>query len=507
MPSEPTSPHASETGAKAASGTPSLTTLRDLANLTEQMYLNRLRFYQPYPKQRLFHYQGKTKTLRLFMAGNQLGKSDAGGAETAMHLTGRYLKGWPGRVFKHPIRAWAAGVTGTSTRDIVQQKLMGDPGAFGSGFIPADCIIKAVPSRALPNALDFVRVKHISGGESIVYFKSYEQGMEKWQGAGIDWIWLDEEPRDFDIWMEALARITATRGSIALTFTPLQGVSRVVKSFFPKPDSSEKSYARMEIHEARHEDGTSHLTDEMIQQILQRYPASQRDARLRGLPLLGSGLVFDGVVPEDILEDPPTIGMYWRKIGAIDFGGGTHPTAYVQLAHDTEADVIHLIHSYKKADPRVAVHASSILMAGRRVPCAWPKDGHQRQDRQGGKKLKDLYAQHGLLMLRDHSQYPDGNVGVEDGVADILDRMQTGRFKVSYHHRGWWEEFNMYHRKDNVIVKEFDDLMSATRYGVMSIRYARTVKRFNSAAIVTRGLEYDPISDFKRRKINPSRWN
>lgn len=55
---------------------------------------------------------------------------------------------------------------------------------------------------------------------------------------------------------------------------------------------------------------------------------------------------------------------------------------------------------------------------------------------------------------------------------DILQRMQTGRFKVDATLSQWWEEFRMYHRKDGKVVKERDDLMSATRYACMMLRYA-----------------------------------
>ena len=46
----------------------------------------------------------------------------------------------------------------------------------------------------------------------------------------------------------------------------------------------------------------------------------------------------------------------------------------------------------------------------------------------------------------------------------------------------WFEEIRIYHRKDGKVVKEYDDLMSATRYGIMMLRYARSVQeisRFN----------------------------
>jgi hypothetical protein len=54
----------------------------------------------------------------------------------------------------------------------------------------------------------------------------------------------------------------------------------------------------------------------------------------------------------------------------------------------------------------------------------------------------------------------------------MLDRMQTGRLKVFSHLNDWFEEFRLYHRKDGLIVKQNDDLMSATRYAMMMKRYA-----------------------------------
>jgi hypothetical protein len=38
----------------------------------------------------------------------------------------------------------------------------------------------------------------------------------------------------------------------------------------------------------------------------------------------------------------------------------------------------------------------------------------------------------------------------------------------------WFEEFRLYHRKDGKVVKLQDDLMAATRYGYMMLRYAVT---------------------------------
>ena len=89
---------------------------------------NKLLHYKPYKKQMKFHELGSTIRERLFMAGNQLGKTIAGTAEMAMHLTGLYPEWWQGRRYKRPVVAWASGITGDTVRDTVQRLLVGRTG-------------------------------------------------------------------------------------------------------------------------------------------------------------------------------------------------------------------------------------------------------------------------------------------------------------------------------------------------------------------------------------------
>src|SRR5260221_14139947 len=58
--------------------------------------------YRPYPKQIDFHDAGAAHRERLFLAGNQLGKTLAGAFEEAAHATGRYPIWWRGRRFAGP---------------------------------------------------------------------------------------------------------------------------------------------------------------------------------------------------------------------------------------------------------------------------------------------------------------------------------------------------------------------------------------------------------------------
>jgi phage terminase large subunit-like protein len=213
---------------------------RALRSKNGRQRTNKLKDYRPYPKQQDFHAAGAQFGERLFMAGNQLGKTWAGAFEVAMHLTGRYPDWWTGATFENAPKWWVAGVTGESTRDNPQRVLVGPPqiqAERGTGAIPKECLIDATSSRGTPDALDSLVVRHGGGADvqashAIVLFKAYEKGREKWQGDTIDGVWFDEEP-PMEIYSEGRTRTNKGQRSVfnIITFTPLLGMSDVVRLF------------------------------------------------------------------------------------------------------------------------------------------------------------------------------------------------------------------------------------------------------------------------------------
>lgn len=173
------------------------------------------------------------------LAANRVGKTEGvGGYEETLHLTGEYPNWWPGRRFDRPVKSWAAGDTSNTVRDILQMKLLGPVGEFGTGLIPKKNIERVTWKRNVPEAVQDIYIRHVNG-RSILTLKSYDQGRESFQGTEQDVIWLDEEP-PMAIYAECLLRTMTTNGMILCTFTPLLGLSEVVLSFLPGgklPDS------------------------------------------------------------------------------------------------------------------------------------------------------------------------------------------------------------------------------------------------------------------------------
>lgn len=449
-----------------------------LAMVERELSFRQLEQYGAYAKQREFHAAGAQFNERLFMAGNQLGKTKAGGAEWAMHLTGRYPDWWEGAVFEKPVIFWAGSVTSEATRDNPQRMLIGPPAIqdlWGSGMVPRDALKDYTRAMGVANLLDSAVIRwggggDVQAGESLIAFKSYEKGREKWQGPTVDGVWFDEEPPE-DIYAEGLTRTNnGQRGQFAqTTFTPLLGMSKVVTRFLMPEASDLGAKARKVISMTIWD--VDHYTQEQKETIVASYPAHEREARSKGIPTLGSGRIFP-VAEELIKVTPFAIPAHWPRINGVDFGWD-HPAGAVQLAWDRDNDCIYVTNTHRQSEAVPAIHAMAIKAWGDWVPTAWPHDGLQH-DKGSGEQLAMLYAKAGVRMLKDRATFEDGGNGVEAGLMDMLERMQTGRWKVFSHLEDWFQEFRLYHRKDGKIVKLKDDLMSASRYALMMKRKAIT---------------------------------
>ena len=180
-------------------------------------YIKHLRFFR----------RGAIKHIRLFLAANRIGKTEAALYEDTLHLTGLYPHWWEGRRFQYPIRAWCASDKARTTRNIMQFALLGERQQLGTGLIPASHLIRTTAKHGASDAVEIAYVRHVSGGVSRLEFKLFEEGVDAFKGTAQHLIHLDEEP-PLNVYTECVARIMTTKGLVIVTTMPLKGTTALV---------------------------------------------------------------------------------------------------------------------------------------------------------------------------------------------------------------------------------------------------------------------------------------
>jgi len=419
----------------------------DSGPLRRELYQKHLEFFKA----------GATRRERALLAANRIGKSEGvGGYETVLHMTGRYPRWWQGRRFNRPIMAWASGDTAKTTRDIIQRILLGPISEPGTGMIPADSIVRTTAKPGVADAIEGIFVKHVSGGISELILKSYDQKREAFQGTNRDLIWLDEEA-ERDIYVECLLRTMTTNGILLLTFTPLLGVTDIVRDFLAESEA-ENENGKYCVQATW--DDVPHLTGEAKEELLASIPEYQREARSKGVPQLGSGAIYQ-IAEADIVVEPFEIPPYFPRGYGLDVGW--NKTAAVWGARDNETGVIYLYSEHYAGKAQPVIHADGIKSRGSWIPGVIDPAacGSSQID---GTQIIELYRRCGLNLS------PAENT-VEAGIYETWQLLSSGKLKVFKSLGNWLREFRLYQRdKDGKVVKENDHLMDATRYFVMSGR-------------------------------------
>src|SRR5262249_47046728 len=156
---------------------------------------------------------------------------------------------------------------------------------------------------------------------------------------------------DLDIFTETLTRLNVSQGPLIMVFTPLKGVSSVVKRYVLET-SPDRVVIGMTLDDATHYDDATKV------KIIAQYPEHERDARIRGIPTMGSGRVFR-VDEEKLLVEPFTCPKHWVKLGGMDLGW-SHYSAFCELWHDRDLDVVFLVRTLRMRGKTTHQHVDAV---------------------------------------------------------------------------------------------------------------------------------------------------
>jgi hypothetical protein len=217
-------------------------------------------------------------------------------------------------------------------------------------------------------------------------------------------------------------------------------------------------------------DDVPHLTEKTKQEMLDAMEPHMRDARSKGIPVMGAGVIYP--VPESVVIcDPFDIPDYWPKAYGLDVGWNR--TAAIWGAWDRASDTVYVYAEHYMGQAAPSIHADAIKAKG------WWMWGAIDPASAGsgqvdGRKLREEYSKLGLNLT-------DADNAVEAGLHACYQRMVSGRLKVFRTCRNWVSEFRIYRRDENgKIVKENDHLMDAMRYLIMTgMRVARVTPDYD----------------------------
>lgn len=205
-------------------------------------------------------------------------------------------------------------------------------------------------------------------------------------------------------------------------------------------------------------DDVPHLDEKTKRELLDSTEPHLRDARSKGIPSLGAGAIYP--VPEsEIIVQPFEIPVYWPRVYGMDVGW--KKTAAIWGAWDRDNDVVYLYTEHYRGQAEPSIHTAAIQGRGKWIPGVIDpaSKGSGQKD---GSVLLEIYEDLGL----DITQAVNSR---EAGLHLVYERLSSGKLKVFSTCQNWLAEFRIYRRNEQgKVVKEFDHLMDATRYLVIS---------------------------------------
>lgn len=442
---------------------------------------------------------------RLLIAGSQQGKTYAISRELAMHALNRYPQTWTGRRFdtrkpgisENTFLAWVGSVSNATTRAGAQVRLLGEvevKGSLGTEALPAVSIISVFKGRGISGLCDYVVVRRdptilkdgtrIDMGTATIRFLSYEMGWQAWQAASVDYCWLDEQPPDHRIYLEAFARTAAVRGVVAVSLTPLGGRDELIARY---EDVNEN---RQTFHMTIKSEGMWHISPEDAAARIADYEndksmtESEKQTRLYGVPSMAEGAIY--TVPlSQILYDQgdmfAEVNKPWMEVwGCVDpnhqgVSDQSSPAAFVILSRDKNDKTVRVVDAWRLHKVPISTQIQAIRehKIGSRIRWHWPRDTKSGAGGEDGLSIKEKFRKGGIYMAGQHARTaPPGNdIRTETGIGLVRELLLDRKLFISRHLESTLGlEYQNYRYVKGKATHSFCDLLDALRHGVMDTR-------------------------------------
>ena len=332
------------------------------------------------------------KRNRWVFGGNRSGKTECGAVESVYMARGVH----PYRQNRKDVCGWVVSLSQQVQRDVAQKKILR---YLRKDWIEEIVMLTGRKDSPESGVIDFIRVKNVFGGVSVIGFKSCDQGREKFQGASLDFVWFDEEPPE-DIYIECRMRVLDRKGDIFATMTPLKGLTFVYNEIFlNRKNDPEVWYEFIDWSD------NPYLDDEEVQMLEGCMDERALQSRKYGRFGASEGLVYPEFDESIHVIEPFPLPKEWQDNISID-PGLNNPLSAHWYAVDFD-DNVYVVFEHYEAGRDIDYHAGQIRDICDRL--GWKRDGQGRihalidsasnqRTLSGVKSVAELFYERGILV-------------------------------------------------------------------------------------------------------------
>ena len=412
-------------------------------------------------KQLLFHKSKKRN--RWVFGGNRTGKTECGAVETIWISLGIH----PFKNNKPSTEGWVVSLSYRVQKEVAQAKIL--------KYLPKNKIVDIVMSQGKKSSpdngiIECIIVKSASGENSKIWFKSCEEGREKFQGASLDFVWFDEEPPE-DIYNECKMRVLDKSGEIFGTMTPLKGLTFIYDEIYiNKNNDSEVFYVSMSWHD------NPYLNKKEIERLSKSLSNDEIESRKYGrFTGVDSGLIYTEFDPNIHIIQPFNIPTDWQDKLSID-PGYSNPLSCHWYAKDYDGTVYVIAEHYEE-NKTIEYHASKIKEISQKLN--WKKNYHgmveslidsaaNQKTLASIKSVTELFYDNGILVN------PNVNKDVLTGISKVKTYLRNinneTKLYIFSNCTNMIKEIKSYRWKNtNEPTKHNDHSLDELRYYIMSL--------------------------------------
>lgn len=427
------------------------------------------------------HFRLFTPDIKIFgiLGGNRSGKTEEGVfIDVAWALGKEYFRGEPAWEYVKdlpipdpPNVVWIVGLDYGVLKNVIWWEKLRQ-GRGHPPLLPRD-------PEVIEKVVDGEFQVHFTNG-SIIIGKSADAGRDKFQGASVDLVHIDEEC-EVAVFDECYQRTADCAGKILLTLTPLVDVSSGVRTpwvfdLFEEEKQGRKDVVFVKLNVL----ANPYVPEDEKKKLLDKWAGHfEEKARLYGDFIQRSGLVYPHWNAKVHCIDLPKIPREWRRVVSID-PAATGTTAAVWAAVEPGTNNLYLYREYYESNATVANHAKNILaMNGSDAIDIWiidPKWASQRNNETHKTGLQ-LYRESGIPVRSADISYEDYGLNVaREYIAASLDKsarhpkMFVGKllhnFKFEIEHYVWdfFQKGEQKGLSKDKPMKRNDHLMNAFQY-------------------------------------------